>query len=115
MMAGVALMQTADGVITPAALGASGLRSFLALAVVAAVLALAVWGIGRVTQARRGRQPIDVESAVALGDKRSLVIVSVEGRRLLVGLAPGSVSLVTELRASFDETLTRSLGPESPR
>ncbi|MEP7116512.1 MAG: flagellar biosynthetic protein FliO [Acidobacteriota bacterium] len=110
-------MQTADALAAPAALGMSGLRSFLALGVVAALLALTVWGIGRMTQARRGRQPINVESAVTLGDKRSLVIVSVEGRRLLVGLAPGSVTLVTELQApaSFAATLSASLHTDGPR
>jgi flagellar biogenesis protein FliO len=34
---------------------------------------------------------------VALGERRSLVIVSVEGRRLLLGLTPTSMSLVAEL------------------
>jgi len=113
MMNGMALMQVADAVAVPAALGPSGLRSFLALGAVAALLALTVWWLGRLAQTRRGRQPIHVESAVTLGDKRSLVIVSVEGRRLLVGLAPGSVSLVTELRASFGETLAETLRTES--
>jgi flagellar biogenesis protein FliO len=51
-----------------------------------------------------------VESALSLGDKRSLVVVAVEGRRMLVGVAPGSVSLVTELQAPFQEALSRSLG-----
>ncbi len=115
MMPLFAMVQAAESVAAPAALGAGGLRSFLALGAVAALLALTVWGLGRVAQSRRGRQPITVESAVALGDKRSLVIVSVEGRRLLVGLAPGSVSLVTELHASFGETLADSLRTESPK
>ncbi len=115
MMPVLAIMQTAETVSAPAALGAGGLRSFLALGAVAALLALTVWGLGRMAQSRRGRQPIVVESAVTLGDKRSLVIVSVEGRRLLVGLAPGSVSLVTELRASFGETLAESLRTEGPQ
>lgn len=110
----VAMMQAAEAV-TPAPLGSVGLQPFLALAAVAAVLAVTVWGLGRVAQARRGRQPIAVETAVALGDKRSLVIVSVEGRRLLLGLAPGSVTLVTELHATFGETLASSLGPDRPQ
>ncbi len=109
------MQTTAEAVAVPAALGAGGLRSFLALGAVAALLALTVWGLGRVAQSRKGRQPITVESAVTLGDKRSLVIVAVEGRRLLVGVAPGSVSLVTELHASFGETLADSLRTEGPR
>lgn len=40
-----------------------------------------------------------VEGSLTLGERRSLVIVQVEGRRLLVGLAPGHVGLVTELKA----------------
>jgi flagellar biogenesis protein FliO len=39
-----------------------------------------------------------VETAVALGERRSLVIVSVEGRRLLLGLTPTTMQLVTELQ-----------------
>lgn len=110
-MIGVALMQTADAV-TPAPLGSVGLQPFLALAAVAGLLALTVWGLGKVAQTRRGRQAIAVESAVTLGEKRSLVIVTVEGRRLLLGLAPGSVTLVTELHATFSETLASTLAPD---
>jgi flagellar biogenesis protein FliO len=40
-----------------------------------------------------------VETAIPLGERRSLVIVSVEGRRLLLGLTTTNISLVTELRA----------------
>jgi flagellar biogenesis protein FliO len=40
-----------------------------------------------------------VETAIPLGERRSLVIVSVEGRRLLLGLTSTNISLVTELRA----------------
>jgi flagellar biosynthetic protein FliO len=61
----------------------------------------------------RGRSPVSVETAVSLGERRSLVIVTVEGRRLLLGLTPMNVSLVTELGAapppSFDETLTQKV------
>jgi flagellar biogenesis protein FliO len=38
-----------------------------------------------------------VETALPLGERRSLVIVAVEGRRLLLGLTPSSVSFVAEL------------------
>jgi hypothetical protein len=38
----------------------------------------------------------------------------VEGRRLLLGLAPNSVALVTELdRHPFDQTLTQAAGSET--
>ena len=55
--------------------------------------------------ARRGgfnaltkRGPVTVETAVPLGDRRQLVIVAVEGRRLLLGLTAASVSMITELQ-----------------
>jgi flagellar protein FliO/FliZ len=54
---------------------------------------------------RRTSLPVTVETAVPLGERRSLVIVAVEGRRLLLGLTPGSVSLVTELQPPFAQVL----------
>jgi flagellar protein FliO/FliZ len=111
MMPLVALVQAAEAVPDPASLPAIGLRSWLALAVVGLLLAALVWTLRRATDARRGRQVLSVESALPLGDKRSLVIVAVEGRRLLVGVAPNGISLVTELHASFNDTLARSLDP----
>lgn len=111
-MPAVALMQAAGA--DPAAFGTLGLRSFLALAVVGGLLAAMVWGLTRVTAARRGRQLLSVESALPLGDKRSLVIIGVEGRRLLVGVAPGGVSLVTELQAPFASALANSLENREP-
>jgi len=73
------------------------------LAAVLVVLGLAAglaWLLRRGTfdALRRGPRPIAVETAVPLGERRSLVIVAVEGRRLLLGLTPGQISMVTELR-----------------
>ena len=72
-------------------------RTALSMVVVVGLLALALWALKRHGPRLRGRQAMAIESALALGERRSLAIVSVEGRRLLVGLAPGQVSLVTEL------------------
>lgn len=87
-------------------------RSLLAVVVVFGLLgALAV-------AARRGRlafftrQPshVKVEATVPLGDRRSLMVVAIEGRRLLLGLTPVQVSLVTELSATapFSAALARA-------
>jgi flagellar biogenesis protein FliO len=46
---------------------------------------------------KRTSGAVKIETAVPLGERRSLVIVAVEGRRLLIGLTPASVSLVTNL------------------
>jgi len=73
------------------------------------VLAALAWGLRRSASLRRKNQPISVETAVPLGERRSLVVVAVEGRRLLLGLTPTQVTLVTELQKPFSETLDNSL------
>jgi flagellar biosynthetic protein FliO len=77
---------------------ALGMQSLLAVFVVLALVAALAW------VARRGafgalkvRGPLAIETAVPLGERRSLVIVSIEGRRLLLGLTPAQVTMVTEL------------------
>jgi flagellar biosynthetic protein FliO len=94
-----------------------GGRALLVVSLVIGLLAAAAWLLRRNTSARRAGQAVTVETAVSLGDRRSLVIVGVEGRRLLLGLTPGSVSLVTELGTSFTDTLQASIhgAPASPR
>jgi flagellar protein FliO/FliZ len=75
-------------------------RMLGALAVVLLLLAGAAWLLRRGVLGRRKTGGLGVESVLALGERRSLAIVTVEGRRLLVGLAPNNVSLVTELSLS---------------
>jgi len=84
--------------------------NFAALTIVILLLGGAVWALRWAAPMRRSRQAIAVETAMALGERRSLVIVSVEGRRLLLGLAPGHIGLLTELGPSFKGTLDQSLG-----
>lgn len=76
------------------------LRALASVVVVIAALAAFVWVMRRgVLKVGRfaSRQAIVVETAVAMGDRRSLVIVSVEGRRLLLGSTPASLSFITDL------------------
>jgi flagellar protein FliO/FliZ len=80
-------------------------QALTSIVVVLALLALASWFLRRGPLGRRSKQAVMVESAVALGDRRSLVIVAVEGRRLLLGLAPGQINLVTELQPPFSAAL----------
>lgn len=87
-------------------------QAFVTVAVVIALLGGAAWALRRTNTMRRSRLPIVVETAVPLGERRSLVVVSVEGRRLLLGLTPQSVGLVTELKAlppDFGQALDASL------
>ena len=76
-------------------------------AVVITILLLSggAWLLKNSRFGRRVAQPVSVETAVPLGERRSLVIVSVEGRRLLLGLTPGQITLVTELQKPFGDTL----------
>jgi flagellar protein FliO/FliZ len=76
------------------------LRALASFAIVIGLLIGLVWVLRRgslgVTGGRT-RATIAIETATSLGDRRSLVIVNVEGRRLLLGVAPGAVSLLSEL------------------
>ena len=86
-------------------------RMLGALAVVLALLGGLAWLLRRTTVARRTGRGLGVESAVSLGERRSLVIVTVEGRRLLLGLAPNNVTLVTELQPPpFEQAMSRASG-----
>ncbi len=76
-----------------------GIQSFVAVIVVLGLVAALAWLLprGAFGALRGGSWSIAVETAVPLGERRSLVIVAVEGRRLLLGLTPAQVSLVAEL------------------
>ncbi|MFN8057712.1 MAG: flagellar biosynthetic protein FliO [Vicinamibacterales bacterium] len=94
-----------------------GAQSLTAVLIVFGLLAVLVWVLKRGPFGLRAgqRAGIAVESAVPLGDRRSLVVVAVEGRRLLLGVTPGQVSFVTELAgASFAGELDRRLEKPGP-
>lgn len=77
------------------------MNAFLATVIVLALVAALAWLVRRGPLARLASsgKSVSVETAIPLGERRSLVIVSVEGRRLLLGLTATNISLVTELRA----------------
>ncbi len=90
--------------------GGSGFRMLLASVIVLGLLGLWAWLMRRGTFKRSQQGAVSIETAVPLGERRSLVIVSIEGRRLLLGLTPTNVSLVTSLeplRADFGDALDR--------
>jgi flagellar protein FliO/FliZ len=91
-----------------------GLQSLAAVFIVLGLVAALAWLARRGAFASLRRSgAVTVETAVPLGERRSLVIVAVEGRRLLLGLTPTTVSMVTELSAvpapapSFESQLDR--------
>ena len=75
------------------------MNELLAIVIVLALLAALAWLArrGNLGGFRPSASGLTVERGIALGERRSLVIVAVEGRRFLLGLTPASVSLVTEL------------------
>ena len=78
------------------------LRAALSLVAVLALLGLFVWALRRGALRLTGmgaRGAIAIETATSIGERRQLAIVRVEGRRLLVGLTPTTISLLTALDA----------------
>ena len=77
------------------------MNTFPATVIVLALVAALAWLVRRGPLGRlvSAGQPVAVEAAISLGERRSLVIVTVEGRRLLLGLTSTHISLVTELRS----------------
>lgn len=87
-------------------------RSLFAIVVVFGLLGALAWAARRGRLGFLGRQPshVRVEATVPLGDRRSLMVVAIEGRRLLLGLTPAQISLVTELGSTppFAAALARA-------
>ena len=81
------------------------MNTFLATLIVLALVAALAWLVRRGPLARLAQagRPVMVETAIPLGERRSLVIVSVEGRRLLLGLTSSRVERVPELRAGTND------------
>ncbi len=103
---GVLLLETAPELSPlPGSDVATAFRSLLAVLVVLGLMALCAWLVRRGAFGALGRKApgsVRIETAVALGERRSLMVVSVEGRRLLLGLTPQQVTLVTELGHGTD-------------
>jgi flagellar protein FliO/FliZ len=95
------------------------LRTLLALAIVIALVWILLrWGLRRLTPgAAAGGRALRVVARQALDGRRSVVLVQAAGRYLLLGVAEGSVRLITELdTAQVDEALRESgSGAGAPR
>ena len=87
-----------DNVAPVVAPGLPVVEAILATALVLALLLAASWLLRRRWPSRAGGGAmLSIETSLPLGDRRSLAIVVVDGRRLLIGLAPGQVRLVADL------------------
>ena len=75
-------------------------ETFLGLLVVLAVMLAIAWLVKRFMQLPgMGRGQVQVLGGVSLGAREKAVVLSVDGRRLLVGVAPGRVQMLAELDA----------------
>ena len=93
-------------------------QSWLAVLIVLALVGVLAFLVRKGALGTLGRKGsvIQVETAAPLGDRRTLVIVAVEGRRLLLGLTPSQVTLVAELAgadAQPPQTFERHLDTRS--
>ncbi len=84
-------------------------RALLVSVLVVALVAALAWVLRHHLPAARGRQDFSVEKALALGDRRTLVVVSVEDRRLLLGMTPQQISLIAELRPADGRSFRQAL------
>ena len=86
-----------------------GFQSLMAVLLVLGLVGALAWVARRGTFASLQKKgAVAIETAVPLGERRSLVVVAVEGRRLLLGLTPTNISMVTELRAGPPASAERS-------
>ena len=75
-------------------------RAIGSLVAVLGLLGLFVWALRRGSLKLSSLAPkgtIAIETAMSLGERRSIAIVGVEGRRLLIGLTPTTISVLTDL------------------
>ncbi len=97
----------------------SGLRAFGSLILVLGIAGASLWalkkyGRGRIPGGGGGR--LRVEETLALGDRRFVSILEVEGERFLLALTPQGIHLVSRLDphdrggpGTFDEALSRQV------
>lgn len=114
MMALWALLQ-AEPLGAP--LGGGMFRAIVGTVLVLGILFLLAYLLRRgvlTIPGQRGSRTLSVETALSMGDRRSVAILAVEGRRLLVGLTPVQITVLAELATShgaFDEALDRATSP----
>ncbi len=97
----------------------SGLRAFGSLVLVLGLAGASLWALKKYGRGRipgGGGHKLRVEETLALGDRRFVSILDVEGERFLIALAPQGISLLSRLDlgdrgepGTFDEALDRQV------
>jgi len=90
------------------ALASSGVANMgqvtFALLIVLGILFAAAWGMRRFKLfTQKGQTALEVVQGINIGPKERAVLINVQGRKLLLGVAPGCVNLLLELPADSSE------------
>ena len=103
----------------PAEAAPSGLRAFGSLVLVLGLAGASLWALKKYGRGRipgGGGQKLRVEETLALGDRRFVSILDVEGERFLIALTPQAISLLSRLdpgdrgeAGTFDDALHRQV------
>lgn len=97
----------------------SGLRAFGSLVLVLGLAGASLWALKKYGRGRipgGGGGKLRVEETLALGDRRFVSILDVEGERFLIALTPQGINLISRLdpggrgeSGTFDEALSRQV------
>lgn len=80
--------------------GPSVVRAFGSLVIVLGLVSLSLWALKKYGKGRlpgSGHGKLKVDETLALGDRRFVSILDVEGERFLIALAPQGISLLARL------------------
>lgn len=103
----------------PAEAPPSGLRAFGSLVLVLGLAGASLWALKKYGRGRipgGGGHKLRVEETLALGDRRFVSILEVEGERFLIALTPQGINLLSRLDpgdrgepGTFDDALNRQV------
>ncbi|WP_197464533.1 flagellar biosynthetic protein FliO [Marinomonas aquimarina] len=92
-------------------------RLFLALAFLMILIPLVIWGLKRLQglQHKLSKSEIQIIASQSIGTKEKLILVEVQGKRLLLGSTPQSITCLNEFEANanqFAELMNEQLANE---
>lgn len=85
-----------------------------ALLLVGGLLALAIWMLKRLRLTTRGRddKTLEIISHASLGTREKLVVVRFAGKKVLLGVTPGTISRLAATRLDDQDAADRRLRSE---
>ncbi|WP_141656797.1 flagellar biosynthetic protein FliO [Marinomonas fungiae] len=92
-------------------------RVFLALAFLIVLIPLVIWGLKRLQglQHKLSKSEIQIIASQSIGTKEKLILVEVQGKRLLLGATAHSITCLNEFEANgnqFAELMNEQLANE---